>query len=430
MSMSRRALLRNSAGVFAVGALAGLTSGCDQATDLNYQTWMMGEPGVRDYWNATIDAFKKSDGGVNISLTNTPVNAYEDKVSAQIAAGDIPDILPVFTNQINRLLAADLLEPLDDRLAKTSWAKSELPVAAAAKRDGKTYGVVLTASPQGLIYNKKLLDQAGVGVPKTPDEFLAACKAVKEKTGAWGYAMPMASSDVLSVYITTMQWVLGFGSDWARADGAPTADAPGTIEGITWLRRLIDAGVVPTGMTVVNARNLFKDGKAAFMIEGPWVMTMVRSQNADLYPSLGFTDPPTPTHAAVTGGAFFVLPRKAKNKDAAWRYIDMVNQPEWQRRWMDMTDQLPGQALEPSEAQLQRSPWIRDMIRVGQKYLTGFGYAPPSPAIAQRANQFQKLIVDRVLPILSSSDVQIAPALQQAQQAILRWEQDNGVRAS
>lgn len=426
MAISRRALLRSAAMGLGTAALAAC--GDKDAKTLNYQTWMMSEAGVNDYWNASIDAFKKANAGVQVNLTNTPPNAYNDKITTEIGAGEIPDLLPVFTNQIYRLLAADMLEPLDDRLAKTSWAGRELPVAKAAKKDGKTYGVVLTASPQGLIYNKKLLDQAGVDVPATPDAFMAACQAVKQKTGAWGYALPMASADVQNVYIATMQWVLGCGSDWTKPDGTPTADAAGTIEGITWMRRLIQSGAVPTGMTVVNTRNLFSDGKVAFMIDGPWLMTQVRTHNADLYPSIGFAEPPTPTHAAVTGGAFWVLMRKSKKQDLAWKYIDMVNQEDWQRRWMEATEQLPGQSLAPSEGQLKRSPWMPDMIRIGARYLTGFGYAPPSPAVAQHAGAFQKLIVDNVLPLLSSSDP-IEAGLKKTQAAVLRWEQDNHIVA-
>lgn len=77
---------------------------------------------------------------------------------------------------------------------------------------------------------------------------------------------------------------------------------------MTWQMKMIDSGAVPVGMATLDARNLFKDGKAAFMIDGPWVMTLVKTENPDLYPSIGYAAPPTPTHAAVTGGAFFTIP--------------------------------------------------------------------------------------------------------------------------
>ena len=47
------------------------------------------------------------------------------------------------------------------------------------------YGVPSTATTQGIVYNKKVFEDAGVtDVPKTPDEFIDALKKIKDKTDA------------------------------------------------------------------------------------------------------------------------------------------------------------------------------------------------------------------------------------------------------
>ena len=47
------------------------------------------------------------------------------------------------------------------------------------------YGIPSMANVQGIIYNKKVFEEAGVTeLPKTPDEFLTALAAIKEKTDA------------------------------------------------------------------------------------------------------------------------------------------------------------------------------------------------------------------------------------------------------
>lgn len=96
-------------------------------------------------------------------------------------------------------------EPLDDFLADAEWFANELPILQVAQRDGQTYGVVLTASPQGLLYNQQLLDAAGVDVPTTVEEFYDAVLAVKEKTGEWGYIFSMDTAEEQNAYISTMQ---------------------------------------------------------------------------------------------------------------------------------------------------------------------------------------------------------------------------------
>jgi multiple sugar transport system substrate-binding protein len=425
---TRRTMLKAGGTIAAGLAIAGRAAPSlkAQATTLIYPSWMLGEAGVGDYWKASVAEFEKAHPGVKLDTTLIPSNEYEDKTYTQIAGGSIPDIYPIFTNMAPRLMQEDLLEPLDDYLAKVSWLKNELPALQVAQRDGKTYGVVLTASPQGLLYNQKLLDAAGVKVPTTPDEFFAACKAVKDKTGQWGYVMPMDTSEEQQAYISTMQWVLGFGSDWAKPDSTPSANDPKTVEAIDWQMKLIKSGVMPVGMAVLDTRNLFKDGKAAFMIDGPWVMTLVKNENADLYPSIGYAAPPTPTHAAITGGAFFTIPKAAANKDLAWQYIDMINQESWQRRWLEDLVQIPGQSVPASEEYLKANPWVANMIDIAAKYQAGFGYSPPSPALAINANEFRKIVVGAIADIWNGSQP-VADGLNALQQALVDWEANMGI---
>jgi ABC-type glycerol-3-phosphate transport system substrate-binding protein len=51
--------------------------------------------------------------------------------------------------------------------------------------EGISYGMPSTANAQGIVYNKKVFADAGITtMPKTPDEFINALKAIDEKTDA------------------------------------------------------------------------------------------------------------------------------------------------------------------------------------------------------------------------------------------------------
>jgi ABC-type glycerol-3-phosphate transport system substrate-binding protein len=438
--LNRREFLRLGAAGAGGLALAPLVAACGGGTPssqptpgsgpatLSYPSWEFGEEGVGDYWKATIQAYEKQHKGVTLDPTTIPSNSYADKITTEIASGQTPDVLPVFTNDIFQLVQSDLLEPLDSYLGKTSWAGKELPLYKVGHIGGHHYGIVQTASPQGLLYNKQLLDQAGVtSIPTTPEQFFDACKAVKAKTGQWGYALPTDPSETQNSYITTMQWVLGYGSDWTDKSGRPTANGRKTVQAMQMLQQILDSGVAPKGMNTVNSRALFKDGKAALMIDGPWVLTYVKTGNASLYPSCGFAAPPTPTHAAITGGAFWVMMKRAKRKDLIWAYYDLVNQESWQRRWLEDIVQLPGQSIQPSAAFLKDNAWVKDMVDIAAKYQAGFGYAPPSPKLAPHAAEFQKQVVDSVAPIWNGS-VGVASGLDQLQQKLVAWEKDNDIK--
>ncbi|BCN32112.1 ABC transporter substrate-binding protein [Anaeromicropila herbilytica] len=50
---------------------------------------------------------------------------------------------------------------------------------------GDVYGMPSAANAQGIVYNKKVFTDAGItSIPKTPDEFIAALQAIKDKTKA------------------------------------------------------------------------------------------------------------------------------------------------------------------------------------------------------------------------------------------------------
>ena len=57
--------------------------------------------------------------------------------------------------------------------------------ADAKAFEGVVYGIPSTGNAQGIVYNKAVFEKAGITeLPKTPDEFIAALKAIKENTDA------------------------------------------------------------------------------------------------------------------------------------------------------------------------------------------------------------------------------------------------------
>jgi ABC-type glycerol-3-phosphate transport system substrate-binding protein len=430
--IQRRSLLKAlglGAGVAGFAGMAGCgsDSGGGASDPLKYPSWMWTDTGVNFYWKESVEEYESRYPDRKIRTESIAPNNYADQITTEIAGGRRPDILPIFTNNLFSLLDNDLLEPLDPYLAKVDWVEKELPLAKVAKVDGKQYGVVCTASPQALVVNKKLLQQAGVdSVPTTVDELFAAAKTVKAKTGQWGFAFPMASSDVQNCYVSSMQWVLGYGSDWADETSRPLANADKTKEAIEMMVAFVKAGVVPTGMKVTDVRTLFKDGKVAFMLDGPFLLSFVKQANPALYSSLDFVDPPTPTHAAITGGALWVMLKGNKRNDEVWDYIALVNEAEWQRKWLEETAQLAGQNVPASEEFLKVNPWVANMLRIAANYQTGFGYAPPSRKIATYAAEWQKLVIDDLIPIWSGSKP-VDSGLNQLQDKLEKWLKDKNI---
>jgi multiple sugar transport system substrate-binding protein len=411
----RAALL---AGIVACGAFVGRPATAADAYTFKHPSWMWEEGDVGLWHKKCLAEFEALHPSIKVQPTLIPPASFETTINTQIAAGDVPDLLPVFTNMLAPLIDAGVLAPLDDCIAHSSYKDRLLPSISYARKDGKTYGIPLTMSPQSLIYNKKLLDAAGVGVPTTLDEFYAAAKAVKERTGQWGYAFPNNVSSVLFIYIQSMQWVIGLGSDWSTPDRRITANTPTTIEAIRRIKRYLDEGLSPRGLDANAVRTMFAEGKVAFLFDGPWVMTQVQSSNPELMKSVGFAVMPTPTHAAVTGGGFYTIPAASRHNADACAYLEVINAEPAQLAWLEGLLQIPGTTVQPSPAFLKANAWVGTMAEIAAKYPGGLGYAPPGFAV--QAAEFRQIVVDHLAQIYSGQS-SVEAGLASAQSALERW---------
>ena len=394
---------------------ASVVSGAEK--QIQFPSWMWGEAGVGDWFRDGAAQFESGKPGVKVVPVLIPAGQYEEKLFIDMAGGGAPDLAAAFTNMLPQLIRLGLLEPLDDYLANTDWADNLLPVKSVAEYEGKIYGVPLTASPYGLIYNKKLLDEAGVGVPTTPEEMLTAARKVKEITGEFGYGFGTRTADVLEAYIPLMSWAIGFGGDFSK-DGVPTANDPKTVEGLEFLKRFYDEDLTPKGLDGPMLRKMFVEGKVAMIIDGPWAITYVQEEAAELYPYVGYAAPPTPTHAAITGGGFYVIPANARNKQEAFELMSIYNQKEMQRRWLEELLQIPGQVVEPSPEFLSKHAWVGGMMDVAAKYPAGFGYA--APGFEEQAGEVQRMVVDGIARVWGGQ-ASVKEAMDDVQARMVKW---------
>src|SRR5690606_26066235 len=143
------------------------------------------------------------------------------KLMAAVAAGDPPTLTGSYNNWTSVFIDADAITPMarfvndaqvglsDDELADFFPAFLE-----ANTWDGGLYSLPFNKSVQVLYYNKDLLDQAGVGVPRTMDELAHAVREVKAKTGVPGLAL-RPDIDTFAAYFRA------FGGEWLDASGNP-----------------------------------------------------------------------------------------------------------------------------------------------------------------------------------------------------------------
>ena len=115
----------------------------------------------------------------NITVTTEAVTDYAEDALLRLSTGDWGDVM--FVPEVDKTDYATYFMPLDtlDNLSK------ELNFVDAKEFGGLCYGIPYMANAQGLLYNKKVFEDAGITeLPTTPEEFIADLQLIKDNTDA------------------------------------------------------------------------------------------------------------------------------------------------------------------------------------------------------------------------------------------------------
>ena len=144
--------------------------------------------------------------------------------------------------------------------------------------DGKSYGVLLLPYGNLLYYNEQILRDANVKVPTTPGEWLEAmAKTTHRDQGIFGLVTTTAEHP--NMFIDAATWVLGERQDWLKGNQY-SFDDPGVIAAMEQFRKSLC--YAPPGTSSALARQLFIDGKAAFLRDGPWVWATLQKAKPEI----------------------------------------------------------------------------------------------------------------------------------------------------
>jgi multiple sugar transport system substrate-binding protein len=125
----------------------------------------------------------------------------------------------VANNSVVPLLNEGLIRPLDDYVAKYG---QDLQPNQLIKIDGKVMAIAFMANGQHLFMRKDLLDKAGVAVPKSYEDVLAAAKTLKEK-GVSKFPLGAADKAGWDLAAEFVNMYLGHGGDFFEPGSAKLA---------------------------------------------------------------------------------------------------------------------------------------------------------------------------------------------------------------
>ena len=188
----------NASGSSDAASAGGASTSADQSSDITYASVVLGETGtdltaeikvlnhrtdmLQDNYPGTswadyLDAFHETYPGIKVDIEG--VTDYAEDSLLRLQGGDWGDIMMI--PAIDSAQYADYFLPMGSLEEVSSLVR----FTANSQYGGIVYGIPSTANAQGVLYNKKVFEEAGITeLPKTCDEFIEDLKLIKEKTDA------------------------------------------------------------------------------------------------------------------------------------------------------------------------------------------------------------------------------------------------------
>ncbi len=301
------------------------------------QWWL--EPGRKELY----EGFKKDFEAAHPNITIEPVamsySEYFDKIKVLLGSSDAPQIFYATLVQLKLWKEMGYLEPLDNHMDinKLLQEVSSPESQKQAEIDGKMYALYLEACPySGLIYNKKLLSDAGVAVPTTPEELLAAAKKLTKGTEQFGFITADSADNPTHIMQEAMIIIHGFGGKIINDQGGFGVADPEFIEGVKFWKSLIDSGAVPKNMVYNTQRKLLFAGKAAMCLDGGYFVTWAQSENPEVGKNLDVAYGPFKTKNNPIDLTYFSINSKAteEQKKASIEVLNAYMGADFQGKWI------------------------------------------------------------------------------------------------
>jgi multiple sugar transport system substrate-binding protein len=372
-------------------------------------SWQWHEVPFVDFYHEINRQFEKENPGYVIEEVYTPFAKYFDKMIADTVAGAPSDVMMIRVEETGKYVSMKALEPLDRYLpkdVKTSYVNAQYNPPVKTK--GKTYALIVGWVGQELFYNKELFEKAGLKVPQTPEQFVAAAQKLTKAPEQYGYPFMTLAQEAFFSHLS--YWI--FGQDKNFLQKTIKVNSPGVIKAVKYYKELFDAQVTPIGVDKSVIRNLFVQGKAAMIIDGPGVMGLIRQNNPALASKIGSAIVPFPTGTAVAQDQVMTIPAGSKNKAMAGKYLAIMSRAENMAKFLQITECTPGRKID-MKAFLQKNPWYTGFAG-GLTHLK-VAASPYSDIDAQA----RKIVIDAVQGVLYRN-VPVKSALDNAQKEINR----------
>src|SRR5260221_2861499 len=222
--------------------------------------------------------FMKVHPGIHVEAIYKETEELRSSFIIAAIAGQGPDLVYGPSDQVGPFKVMDISKPREP-LFDSTWIQEFNPKGVTWYK-GHLYQIAdKLGNHLTLVYNKKLVRDP----PRTDEELVALGRKLTLDTDGDGRIDQYALTWNYTEPFFFIPFMTGFGG-WIMDDqGKPTLDNAGPVGGLRFIKELRDTyRIIPQEADYNIADALFKDGKAAMIINGDWSWSGYRKAGIDI----------------------------------------------------------------------------------------------------------------------------------------------------
>jgi multiple sugar transport system substrate-binding protein len=279
---------------------------------------------------AMFDAYMKANPNVTIELQTVPFDDLLTKINTGNTAGTNPDIYHVYNLWLPDFIKGGLLATPPDDMVKMIKANVPESVINGITVNGQVWGFPTEINTYLLLYNKKLLQEAGfTDPPKTWDELkkMAVAMTKKDSTGAVtqvGFAVwPGWDSGIVHPFSALL---FSDGGQYLSDDFSKTAfNSPQGKETLQLYADLLKEGGMDMSMPAAD----FPNGTVGMVIMADWWRATLQTSDKIKYDDVGVAPIPVgpsgKDSVTLSYNWLWSVDAKSKHPDEAWKFLQWIN---------------------------------------------------------------------------------------------------------
>lgn len=330
--------------------ILGFLTSCGRDEDVVTITFAVGKDPT-GYHQQLIERFESAHPKIRVKLIEMPEsatqqhNAYVTYLSSRDASIDAYSIDIIWPSEFG---AAGWLLPLGEFFTQEELKEFLPGPVKGCTYEGELFAVPWFTDAGILYYRKDLLGKENLSPPKTWNDFVKQAKRLQGKYGIYGFVFQAQQYEGL--VCNFLEYVWANRGRVLDEDKTVLIDSPEATEALEFMESLIHRHrVVPEGITTYKeeeARQLFTEGRAAFMRNWPyaWALSQSEGKGSKVAGKVGISPLPHPSNgipAACLGGWNLAVSKFSKHPLEAVEFIKFMTSYETQKIFAIKGGRLP-----------------------------------------------------------------------------------------